>query len=75
MADIIPSPAAATAALKAPIGWAKARPFVFALLIIAIIVLAIRFRKGIVGGLTGLPGVGKGFAKLLGATPTPTAPA
>lgn len=39
-------------AAKAPLGWAKARPFVFFLFLLFVIVMAIRFSDRIVGLLS-----------------------
>lgn len=50
--------------VKAPVkaagkigGWAKAAPFIFALLIFVTLVAAIRFREALVAGLARIPGV------------------
>jgi hypothetical protein len=55
-----------TGAPKAVAGWAKARPWVFAMLIFLTIVVAIRYRDKVVKFLVGLPAVGDIMAKLLG---------
>jgi hypothetical protein len=55
-----------TGAPKAVAGWAKARPWVFAMFLFVTIVVAIRYRAKVVQFLTGLPVVGDFMAKLLG---------
>jgi hypothetical protein len=55
-----------TDAPKTVVGWAKARPFIFALLLFATVVVAIRYRAQVVKFLVGLPAVGSFLGKLLG---------
>jgi hypothetical protein len=49
----------AAAAAKAPLGWAKARPFVFAIFVVLLMAVTIRYREKIAGWLSKIPGVGK----------------
>ncbi len=55
-----------TGAPKTVAGWAKARPWVFALLMFLTVVVAIRYRAQVVKFLTGLPAVGPFLARILG---------
>lgn len=48
-----------TSNVTAPIGWAKAKPFGWALFVLVIILVAIRFREKIAAGLAKIPGIGK----------------
>jgi hypothetical protein len=48
-----------TVVVTAPIGWAKARPVVFFLFLLAVVLLTIRFRDKIAVGLARIPVVGK----------------
>ena len=45
-------------AVKAPIGWAKARPWVFVLLIFIVVLLTLRFRHAIARMIVKIPKLG-----------------
>ena len=47
-----------TAIVKAPVGWAKARPVVFAIFVLIIVIVVIRFRETIAGWISKIPLVG-----------------
>lgn len=48
-----------TALVTAPLGWAKARPFVFVFFVLVVFLVAIRFRTGIASALSKIPVIGK----------------
>lgn len=56
MSDIV---ATVTSPVTAPLGWAKAKPFAFVFFVLAVFLLAIRFRNQIASGLSKIPVVGK----------------
>ena len=62
----MPSVDGAVNAAKAPVGWIKAHPVVFVLLIVGVGLLFIRFRKTIVSRLTGVPVVGGRVVSIAG---------
>ena len=45
--------------VKAPVGWAKAKPVIFTLFLLIVVILTIRFREAIAGALSKIPVVGK----------------
>lgn len=47
-----------TAPIKKPLGWAKASPWIFALFLLVVFIVAIRFRDTIAGWLAKIPVVG-----------------
>lgn len=48
-----------TAPVTAPIGWAKGRPVVFAIFLLIVVIVVIRFREGIASAISKIPVVGK----------------
>lgn len=48
-----------TSNVKAPIGWAKAKPLGWILFVLVVMLIAIRFREKIAGALAKIPVVGK----------------
>jgi hypothetical protein len=51
---------------KQIVSWAKAKPFIFGVLVLVLVLLTLRFRSKIARFFVGLPGVGKVFAKVIG---------
>ncbi len=45
-------------AVKAPIGWAKARPFVFVIFLFIVVLLVLRFRHAIARAISKIPKLG-----------------
>lgn len=53
-----------TAPITAPFGWAKARPVVFFIFLIIVVLLVIRFRDQLAALLAKIPVVGKWLTKI-----------
>lgn len=65
MADIVEK---VTDVVKAPVGWAKAKPVIFTVFVLVVFLVAIRFRTQIAAGLSKIPVVGKWLTGIAGAT-------
>jgi type II secretory pathway component PulF len=61
MADAV---ATVTAPITAPLGWARARPVVFFIFLLIVVLLVIRFRDQLAALLARIPVVGKWLTKI-----------
>jgi hypothetical protein len=60
-----------TTGIKKPLGWAKASPWVFALFLLVVVLLTIRFRDAIAAFISKWPVVGKWLTGLTVAKNAP----